>query len=226
MGDFLGCVRLTGRALSTFFGTTALARAGKKNNNPKPTTFSLHKISSMSEEKQKLVKGKLTMIAKDISKRINRRQRTADGKGFVIDDEEEDVSMSYLDAVTLSAGEPHMTVQILSCTNLASGLTSRPPEAMCRVIWDGALIGSTDALPQTADPVWSVDSPMDKTGKSDGSGCFFRIHLSRRAEATSSATLILEAYDVGNILSEIFLGSVNLSFWSLLRLHGKYLRIF
>ena len=224
VGDFLGCIRLSGRALNSFFGTTALARAGKKTNNVKPTTFTLHKTTSLPEEKQKLVKGKLTMLAKDVSKRINRRQRTADGKGFVIDEDEEEVNMSYLDAVTPTAGEPHLTLQILSCTSLASSSSSRPPEALCRVIWDGSTIGVTDALPQSADPVWSVDSPMDRTGNKDGGGCFFRIHLSRRAEMTSSANLILEVCDAGNILSEVPLGSVNLSFWSLLRLHGMSLR--
>jgi hypothetical protein len=112
VGDFLGCVRLTGRALSDFFGTTALARAGKKANNPAPKAFTLHKSSSLPAEKQRLVKGKLTMLAKDISKRINRRKRTADGQGFVIDEDDEDVAVSYLDACVAGAGEPHMTVQV------------------------------------------------------------------------------------------------------------------
>jgi hypothetical protein len=110
---------------------------------------------------------------------------------------------------------------VLSCTGLASSSSTRPPEALCRVYWDGNAIGATDTLPQSADPVWSVDSPADRNGRRDGGGCFFRTHLSRRAELMSSCNLILEVCDGGNILKEAPLGSVNVSFWSLLRLQGK-----
>lgn len=223
VGEFLGCVRLTDRTLNDFLGTTSLARAGKKTSNSKPKTFSLHKSAALPEEKQKLVKGKLTMLAKDVSKRINKRQRTADGKGFVIDDEEEEVAHSYLDAVTQSSGDPHITIQVLRCTGLANASSNRAPEALCRVIWDGGVVGVTDTLPQSADPVWSVDNPIDRTASNDGGGCFFRIALSRRAEMLSSSNLILEVCDGGNILSEVPLGSVNISFWSLMRVHGKFL---
>ena len=223
VGEFLGCVKLTDRALNDFFGTTSLARAGKKMSNAKPKAFTLHKSAALPEEKQKLVKGKLTMLAKNVTKRINKRQRTADGKGFVIDDEEEEVAHSYLDAVTQSAGDPHITLQVLRCTGLTISTANRAPEALCRVIWDGSVIGVTDILPQSTDPVWSVDNPTDRSASIDGAGCFFRIALSRRAEMLSSSSLILEVCDGGSILSEVPLGSVSISFWSLMRVHGKFL---
>ena len=224
VGDFLGCVRLTGRALNDFLGTTALAKAGKKSAAPK--SFTLHKTMSLPEEKQRLVKGKLTMLAKDVTKRINRRQKTADGKGYVVDDDEEDVALSYLDAITSSAGEPHITVEVVSCTGLASTNSERPPEAFCRVSWDGNVIGATDTHSQSKDPVWSIETPTAVNRKKDGSGSFFRIHLSRRAEIMSSCNLVLAVYDRGNLLTEVSIGAVSLTFWSLLRLEGKMVQLF
>lgn len=217
IGEFLGCVRLTGRPLNEFLGTSVLSKAGKKNR-PTPKSFSLHKTPSLPDEKQKLVRGKITLFAKDVSKRIRARKRAADGMGFVIDDDDEDLHFSFFDAVVASSGEPHLTVQLLSCSGLSESSSSKKPEAFCKVFWDNTLVGLTDIQPQSTNPIWSVGA----SGATDGSGCFFRLDLSKRAEILSSCNLIIEVYDRGNMISDTFLGCVSISFWGLLRLHGNF----
>lgn len=221
VGEFLGCVHLAGRELEEFFGLTALFSAHSGTKKRAAKGFKLHKTDGIPEEKQSLVKGKLFLLAKDISKRINTKKRIIGSTRFELHEDEEDVTVSFLDAIASSAGEPHITVQILNCCDLLQMSGSKFPDPKCSIYWDGTLIGSTNPLSQTRNPVWSRDLTEDTTGTTDGSGCFFRISLSRRAEVVSTCNLAFEVFDTANIANSSSLGCVYISFWSLLRLHGN-----
>jgi hypothetical protein len=183
----------------------------------------LHKTDALSDDKQSLVKGKLYMMAKDVSKRINKSRRRIGAPGFEVDDEEEDVHLSYLDAVVPTAGDPHLTLEILSCSGLISETAGgKLPDPQCGVYWDSTVVGYTTAVSQSIDPVWSIGHTADSGDAPDGNGNFFRMALSRRAEMMSTCNLIIEVADASAIAgSGSFLGSVYMSFWSILRLSGK-----